>query len=374
VPLVTKRPTPTQAERDGRYRYRGPKPPRPPRRANWRRRILIAVLILALLLVAWAVASYLALRSGVKEANERLPPRARAALVPQDGLLLSKPSYFLLLGTDHSRAPARAVLQHSDSIMLVRTDPDRHRLTYLSIPRDLRVVIPGRGANKINTAFQLGGAALAIRTVRTYTGLPVNHVVIVDFADFRDLIDAVGGITVNVPAKIVSNRFDCPYAPSRCSDWPGWTFEKGPQKMNGRRALVYARIRENRLNPTENDLSRGERQQKVVQALTGKLTSVGTLAKMPFIGDDLLEPLATDLTTEQFMQLFWLRFRASSDRALHCRLGGTASFVGGQSVILPTEENFAVIHMVAGTSAPQPPPPGSGPFGPGCVEGDRRLD
>ena len=99
--------------------------------------------------------------------------------------------------------------------MLVRTDPARHRLAYLSIPRDLRVDIPGHGPNKINAAFQLGGPALAIKTVRALTGLHVNHVVIVDFADFKDLIDALGGIDVDVPKPILSNRFDCPYATRR---------------------------------------------------------------------------------------------------------------------------------------------------------------
>ena len=67
--------------------------------------------------------------------------------------------------------------------MLVRTDPSTNRIAYLSIPRDLRVDIPGHGADKINAAYQIGGAALAIRTVRDFTGIPVNHVALVDFAE-----------------------------------------------------------------------------------------------------------------------------------------------------------------------------------------------
>jgi len=120
-------------------------------------------------------------------------------------------------------------------------------------------------------------------------------------------------------------------------------------------------------------VTRGERQQRVLQAVASELTSPKTLVKLPFVGDELLRPLTTDLSTGEFAQLGWVKFRAPEDRALHCRLGGSASTIGGQSYIVSTQENFAVIQMVLGRSAPQPPPPGSGPFGPGCVVGSRTI-
>ncbi len=324
--------------------------------------ILSVILLLILLVVVWAVASWLAFDRGVEEANQRLSPRARAALVPHEGLLLSRPTTTLLMGTDHADRADRADANRSDSIMLVRTDPEKHRITYLSVPRDLRVDIPGHGTGKINAAFALGGPALAMRTITGVTGIEINHVALVDFNSFRDLIDELGGVTVNVPAPIVSNRFDCPFpTDAQCQRWQGWRFAKGEQTMNGRRALIYSRIRENRLNPSENDLSRGERQQTVVQAIGDKLTSPGTLLKLPFVGDELLTPLATDLTSGQFLQLAWLKFRSPDDRTLHCRLGGTASFVGGESFIIGSEENRNVIAMFSGRAAAQPPLPGSGP-------------
>ena len=85
--------------------------------------------------------------------------------------------------------------------MLLRTDPSRGRLAYLSIPRDLQVEVPGYGLAKINAASQVGGPALALRTVKDLTGLPVNHVAFVDFARFAELIDAVGGIDIVVPRR-----------------------------------------------------------------------------------------------------------------------------------------------------------------------------
>ena len=139
--------------------------------------------------------------------------------------------------------------------------------------------------------------------------------------------------------------------------------------MDGRRALIYSRIRENRLDPSENDLTRGERQQEVVEAMTDKLVSAGTFLRLPFIGGDLVQPLTTDLSAGELVQLGWVKFRANPTRALHCRLGGESSTSGGQSVLIGTEENAAVLSMFTGRSAAQPPPPGSGPLGPGCVIG-----
>jgi LCP family protein required for cell wall assembly len=258
--------------------------------------------------------------------------------------------------------------------MLLRTDPSHHRLAYLSIPRDLRVPVPGYGEDRVNSAFPRGGAALAIQTIRNFTGLDINHLMIVDFQSFETLIDNIGGIDVNVREPILSNKFDCPYDAARCQTWRGYRFAKGVQHMTGRRALIYSRIRENQLNPGDSDITRGERQQAVLRATMSKLLGISTFFKLPFNGNDLLEPLTTDLSAWQFVQLGWVLKRAGQGDALHCRLGGTPGDFGGASVIVGSEENRAVIQMVQGRSAPQPPPPGSGPFGPGCVVGNRSFN
>ncbi len=361
--------------------YAGPGPSRrqPRRRLRpnvrswrfWIRTVGTLVLVFFLLAVAWGVASYFAIRGGTKAANGRLPADARRTLQHQNGMLLFHSTTILYLGVDHSRIAARSGDRHSDTILLIRTDPDHHRLAYLSIPRDLRLSIPGYGYAKVNAAYQIGGAGLAARTVHAYTGLSINHILIADFNDFRKVVDELGGIDVTVPAPILSNPFDCPFSSvDRCHRWKGWRFAKGRQHMNGWRALIYSRIRENQLDSSESDLTRGERQQAVMQATFGKTTSIGTATRLPWIGGDILRPLTMDLSAGQMMQLGWVLKRASSGRTLHCRLGGTGySDPQLGSVIQPTEENFSVIHMFTGDSAPQPPLPGSGPYGPGCLVG-----
>jgi LCP family protein required for cell wall assembly len=358
----------SRPERDGRSRYRGPGPKpsaRRPRRIRWGREITIALVLIVLFFVVWAAVGYLVFRGGVSEANKRLPKSAQRALTADKGSLFSTPSAILLLGTDHSLAASRAGDRHSDSITLLRTDPDHGRLYYLSIPRDLRVEIPGYGAAKINTAFQVGGPRLAARTVATYTDIPVNHLVVVNFAEFRDLIDAIGGIDIVVPGPILS-KFDCPYgSEARCARWRGWRFARGKQHMNGRRALIYSRVRKNLLNPAESDITRGERNQQVLQALMSKLASFNTFMRLPLIGGDLMKPLATDLSANDFAALGWAKFRAN--HTLHCRLGGTST--GGD--ITPSEDNAKVILMVLGKSAAQPPAPSGDTYPPGCLVGNR---
>src|SRR5262249_4662420 len=124
---------------------------RPKRRWTWKRWTWVTIVAIIVLLVVWAVAGYLSVRSGVAAANTRLAPGTPSVLRSQNSLLLSSGTNILLLGTDHSSngQPGRSADQHSDSMMLLHTDPGRHRLVYLSIPRDLRATIPGYGDQKI---------------------------------------------------------------------------------------------------------------------------------------------------------------------------------------------------------------------------------
>jgi LCP family protein required for cell wall assembly len=319
-----------------------------------------------LLFATWGALGYRSFSSGVEKANDRLPRAAKAQLAKRDGSLLSDPTTILIIGTDGGRATGRGDASRADSLLLFRTDPGKHRVSYLSIPRDLRVEIPGYGTSKINAASQIGGPALTIETVRALTGLSIDHVVVVDFDGFRELIDSLGGIDVKVPKPILSNQFDCPFKAEKCRDWEGWRFKKGMQHMDGRRALVYSRIRTNQLDPSDTDISRGTRQQAVADAVGDKIASAGTFLRLPFSGDSLAAPLATDLSASELARLGWVRFRADSKRSLRCRLGGDPATIGGESMLLGSEDNVAVISMFLGRSAPLAPPKGT-LYGAGCT-------
>jgi LCP family protein required for cell wall assembly len=360
VPTLTRRPRPAAKPQagDGRppEQYRGPGPVKRERRFGVGKIVFLAILLTILLLIGWTVAGYLSVRSGVQKANDRLSPAAKGQLAPQDGLMLSTPSMILVIGSDHSTHPTRRGNRLADTIMLIRTDPDHQRMSYLSIPRDLEVDVPGFGHEKINSSLPLGGPSLAIRTVREAFGFDINHVILMDMTAFKDVIDALGGIEVDVRSPAVT-KHECPYrSADKCRRWGGWRFGRGRQHMDGKRARIYARIRTNLLNPAEGDLNRVGRQQQVLQATLGEMVGFGTFVRLPFVGDKLVSPLTTDLSTAQVFQLGWLRFRASKDRTIYCRLG-----VSGDG-----DDNAAVVLMFTGRSAIQPPSPVSGA---GCLRG-----
>ena len=140
------------------------------------------------------------------KANDRLDPKTRAALTPDGGSILD-PTNVLLLGSD--RRPGETS-SRSDSILLIRSDPGKNQIAELSIPATW-ASRSGPRDDKINAAYAYGGPTLAIQTINDLLGqkdAPVNHVVLVDFGGFKDLIDSLGGITIVNPEKIISNSFD----------------------------------------------------------------------------------------------------------------------------------------------------------------------
>ncbi|MDX6551097.1 MAG: polyisoprenyl-teichoic acid--peptidoglycan teichoic acid transferase, partial [Gaiellales bacterium] len=326
----------------------------PPRRRRWvpgwRRGLLLGTLAIVLLFSFWLYLGYRSFSNEVAHANKRLDNRTKAALTPT-GNILTTPSVTLVLGSDSRGGNTTA---RADSILLVRTDPGKHLLTLLSIPRDLRVPIPGHGDDKINSAFAYGGSPLLIRTINRLTGFKVNHIVLVDFKGFISLINSMGGVTITNPTRVDSSE-----------KFGGklWHFAKGPITLNGRNALAFARIRKT-TNPQDSDITRTARQQLVMQAIAHQLVSATSILHLPQIGRDIARPLATDLSANELLGMGWIKFRSS--RTLECHLGGTPQLVNGQDVILGSEQNRSIVQMFLGEQAPLPAPKGQ-IYDPGCL-------
>jgi LCP family protein required for cell wall assembly len=317
---------------------------------GWKKLVALVLGALLILLVVWLIVGYRAFSSEVAKANARLPAKTKAALTPGGGML-SDPNVTLVLGSD---SRGKGTSARADSILLMRTDPGKHTVSMLSIPRDMWVSIPGHGRAKINAAYAYGGTPLLIRTIRAFTGLPINHVVLVDFSGFEDLIDSIGGITINNPTRIVGQG---------TFDGIHWVFPKGQIHLGGRWALGYARIRHT-TNPQDSDISRTERQQRVMQAIAHDLVKPTSLFNLPSIGRAIARPLATDLSANELLEMGWLKFR--SQRTVQCHLGGTPQVEDGQDAIVSDPQNRQVVQMYLGKVAPLPAPRGQ-IYAPGCT-------
>lgn len=198
------------------------------------------------------------------------------------GYPLTSPNTILVLGSDartkDSREPGAQKIgqaSRSDSILLLRIGGG-HNAT-LSIPRDTVVDIPGHGRSKINAAYAIGGPALAIRTVESFLGVQVNHLIEVNFENFPQLIDALGGVTYR--GGCVVSRINGGFKNG------GYTLrlKSGEQEIDGKQALALARTRKNECNPKESDLTRARRQQKILGAIKDKVTSVETFVRLPWV-------------------------------------------------------------------------------------------
>jgi LCP family protein required for cell wall assembly len=268
-------------------RPRGKRPITPGRVLKWVAVAIAAWLVLSLVLFLVSAA----IQPGVSPETER-------ALSSSGNLLTG--SNILVLGSDvrtgesideSAQGPGR-----SDTIMLVHASLGSVRK--LSIPRDVQVEIPGHGVNKINAAYAIGGAALAIETVESFlgNGLEVNHLVEVDFEDFPEFIDSLGGITVDSKSRICSPPFD--------NFWKGLNFKKGENELDGTRALGFARVRKNSCAPGEDDRDRAARQQEVLRAIGDQVKSPSTFFRLPLVSWNAPKTLKTDMGGFQLMGLF----------------------------------------------------------------------
>lgn len=208
----------------------------------------------------------------------------------------------LLMGID--RRPGQAFISRTDSMMIVSIDPETEAISILSVPRDLYVSIPGRGRDRINTAFVYGsaennpegGASLAMQTVALNLGVPIDHYLMVDFSAVIKGIDILGGIDVYLPQAI-----DDPTYPDMDYGYDPLYIPAGSQHLDGEMALKYARTRH-----ADTDFGRAARQQQVILSARDKALSLGVgslLSKAPSIYQQLQSGVKTDLSLDQLIAL-----------------------------------------------------------------------
>ncbi|SDG65818.1 cell envelope-related function transcriptional attenuator common domain-containing protein [Sinosporangium album] len=170
--------------------------------------------------------------------------------------------------------------QRTDTMMVVHLSEDHSKVTVVSLPRDTWTTIPGKGEHKINAAYQLGGANLAVDTVEKATGLTINHYVEVNVLGFIEVVDSLGGVSVCTPVAINDPKTALDLAP-------------GTYQLDGVKALAFARTRAT----ARSDLDRIDRQQQFMSALLKQALSGDTLtnpAKLAGFIDSTLKTLTVD--------------------------------------------------------------------------------
>jgi LCP family protein required for cell wall assembly len=271
--------------------------------ADWWRRLTFkrAVLCLIGLIFAWLALS-LVLFLISSHFERTAPPKDVAGVLDLSGFPLTSANNILVLGSDRrpkgSKEPGANTSgpSRSDSIMLMRIGGGHD--SRLSIPRDTVIEIAGHGLQKINAAYAFGGPALSISVIKRYLDIPINHIVEVNFEDFPELIDAMGG--VDYTGGCVISRIDGGFSNG------GYTLRlpKGTHHIDGKQALALARTRENLCAPNQTDLQRAEHQQALFSAMKSRLLSPSSFVRLPWIAWDAPPAIISDMSGPTLLGLF----------------------------------------------------------------------
>ncbi len=306
-------------------------------RPRWGRIALVGILALLLIGGGGAFWYYKSLDNNVA----RTDPFASITGARPDRLAKGAQN-ILILGSD-SRDPdngAKAGEWRTDTIILLHLTADHKKALLVSIPRDTYVFIPKSPVNpdlgntkaKINAAFAWGGLPLAIETVEGFTGVHIDHVMLIDFGGFQQVTDALGGVDMNIETTITSI-----HAPFR-------TFKAGMNHLNGAEALDYIR---QRYQFPDGDISRERHQQQFLKALMDKATSTGTLTS-PTKLNGFLQAVTKSVTVDKDLHLADLAYQFhnlhSSDLTFMTSPYSGFPVINGESVVQPDHDKASALY------------------------------
>src|SRR3954447_23717459 len=328
---------PLEAIRRRRAGGRGPQPPgertkptgiTPRRVVKW---VVLAI-------VGWILVAIVAFFVSA-QVNGGVDDKTKEALSGGGSVLTG--SNVLVLGSDerpkNSKEPgAQSGSARSDSIIVMHVGFGSVRK--ISILRDSQADIPGGGTQKINAAYALGGAPLTIKTVEQFlgNGLKINHVILVSFTNFPNLIDSLGGVDVKLKRCIRSNSFSGQRV----------VLSRGEHHLSGQKALNFARVRKNECAPTEDDRDRAKRQQQVIASMRDQIVSPlnwpSTFLRGPFIAWAAPKAIRSDMHGPGLAALFTDLLTGGSGKTKVLLPSGEE---GGELIISDADKAAAVDYL-----------------------------
>ncbi|MEK4221627.1 LCP family protein [Bacillus sp. FSL W8-0116] len=242
----------------------------------------------------------------------------------------SEPISILLMGVDERKNDRG----RSDTLIVMTLNPQKEKMQMVSIPRDTRAKIVGKGTmDKINHAYAFGGTKMAINTVEQFTGIPIDYFIRINMEALSGLVDAVGGITVD-------NHLDW-YDEGYYKK--GYHYKKGKIELDGPKALGYVRMRH--LDPN-GDFGRNQRERQVITAILHKATSISSVTHYQDILNTLGNNVKTNLTFQDMMNIR-ANYRSCLSNVENYEIKGTGQKINGiYYLIVPDEEKAKVTHML----------------------------
>lgn len=245
------------------------------------------------------------------------------------------PFYMLLIGSD-KREGDPSMGQRSDTNIVARIDPANNTVILVSIPRDTKIQIEGYGTNKFNAAYAFKGTAGAIEAANELLGIEISHYAEVSFTELVGLVDAVGGVDIDVDTRINDTKADLD------SDNNHVILEKGPQHLNGTQALSYARSRQF----ADGDFTRTSHQRQLVGAIVQKVLSL-PITDLPGVIEKGAKCVTTDLTISELLDLAQQFEDPKNLEVYSAMVPSTTANIGGVSYVIndaeATKEMMALV-------------------------------
>ncbi|MBO0448176.1 LCP family protein [Enterococcus sp. MJM12] len=245
------------------------------------------ILILTLAVVGIGAKVYMDLSGSVQKTYESVERQldTKRKAEQKNVIAEKKPFSVLLLGIDTGDL-GRTEIGRSDTMMVAAVNPNAEKTLITSIPRDTYVDIVGRGTkDKINHAYAFGGAGMSMDTVEKYLDIPVDHYVAINMKGLKELVDAVGGITVTNDQKFSQDSY---------------TFEYGKIQLNGDQALSFSRMRH---EDPRGDYGRQERQRKIVEGVAKKLLTFDGVTRYKEVLDAMETNVKTDMSFDDMKKI-----------------------------------------------------------------------
>jgi cell envelope-related function transcriptional attenuator common domain len=296
-------------------------------------RVLKWIGLVAVCLVVAAVGALgLWLQHTAAQVAHNDPAEVKAAKQQLSPVLPSGPVNILIIGSDR-RVHQADVGARSDTLMVVRLDPQTNSISMLSVPRDLRVDIPGFGLNKINAAYSLGGAKLTVETVKQLLGVPINDFIDVNFEGFIKVVDKLGGAYLMVDHRYYNNTAVTNYA--------SIDIQPGYQVLNGHQALSFVRFRHDQ----NGDFTRIVRQQMFLREMKRELAGSATITSFPHlfsVATIMSHYAVSDIASlSKIYGLVTLGLKLDTNHIYQAHITGTTPSIGGVSYVVATPQDIA---------------------------------
>ncbi|KRM38457.1 transcriptional regulator [Lactobacillus hamsteri DSM 5661 = JCM 6256] len=269
--------------------------------------------------LAWAAHMYFAVHNAINSAGGNNNSATSAKI------LARQPISVLVLGVDQG-IEGRHEQGNSDTLILATLNPSKNKATMTSIPRDTLVDVKGDPGNKyfmfrVNSAYEVGGSKASMKTVSSLLNVPINYYLEVNMKALKSLVNAVGGVDVNVP-------FDFSY------DW--CSFHKGKQHLNGRHAVAYVRMRK---EDPRGDYGRQMRQRQVIEAVAHKAMSVNTISNYRKLAEIFNKYVKTNLSFNDMIALA-LNYRGCMKKMDSGYIQGHDAWINGSSIQVASNEEL----------------------------------